>query len=109
MIDEILTAAGFAAGKTYTETLFHSPPQRTFVVFHRDTDMDGADDTCEIADISVRLELYALNQPDTAAEQRLETTLKSRGIHYRKYERTWIQSERYFETSYEFNYIEKET
>ena len=107
-INEILQAAGFVENVTYTQTVFVKPPQRTFVVYVDDVDADGSDYTTDIFTHSVRLELYSPNRADAAAEERLETALRSRGIHYNKLGRSWLESERYFLTTYYFDFIEKE-
>ena len=108
-INQILQAAGFIENVTYTQTVFVKPPQRTFVVYFDDVDADGSDYTTDIFTHSVRLELYSPNRADPAAEKRLEATFRQYGIHYRKLGRTWLESERYFLTTYYFDFTEKET
>ena len=108
-INQILQAAGFVENVTYTHTVFVEPPQRTFVVYVDDVDADGSDYTADFAEHSVRFELYAPNRADPAAEKRLETTFRQYGIHYRKLGRTWLENERYFLTTYYFDFTEKET
>lgn len=107
-INEILQAAGFVENVTYAQTVFVKPPQRTFVVYFDDVDADGSDYTTDIFTHSVRLELYSPNRADAAAEKRLEATFRQYGIHYRKLGRSWLESERYFLTTYYFDFIEKE-
>ena len=107
-INEILQAAGFVENVTYTQTVFVKPPQRTFVVYVDDVDADGSDYTTDIFTHSVCLELYSPNRADPAAEKRLETTFRQYGIHYRKLGRSWLESERYFLTTYYFDFTEKE-
>ena len=107
-INEILQAAGFVENVTYTQTVFVKPPQRTFVVYVDDVDADGSDYTTDFAEHSVRFELYAPNRADPAAEKRLEATFRQYGIHYRKLGRTWLESERYYLTTYYFDFTEKE-
>lgn len=107
-INQILQAAGFTENVTYTQAVFVKPPQRPFVVYFDDVESDGADDTTEVFTHDVRFELYAPNRADEAAEQRIEAALKARGVHYGKTGRTWIESERYFLTTYYFDYTEKE-
>ena len=108
-INEILQAAGFVESVTYTQTVFVKPPQRTFVVYFDDVDADGSDYTTDIFTHSVRLELYSPNRADAAAERRLESALGSRGVHYNRLGRSWLESERYFLTTYYFDFTEKET
>ena len=107
-INQILQAAGFVENVTYTQTVFVKPPQRTFVVYVDDVDADGSGYTTDIFTHSVRLELYSPNRADPAAEKRLETTFRQYGIHYRKLGRTWLESERYYLTTYYFDFTEKE-
>lgn len=109
MIDEILSAAGFEKDVTYTETLFRNPPPKTFCVYFDDIETDGSDFDCEIINHNVSVELYALNKPDKEAEKRLEKALKKSGLHYSKLGRAWIQSEKYYQTVYDFSYTEKES
>lgn len=107
-INQILQAAGFIENVTYTQTVFVKPPQRTFVVYFDDVDADGSDYTTDIFIHSIRFELYAPNRADPTAETRLEATFRQYGIHYRKLGRTWLENERYFLTTYYFDFIEKE-
>ena len=108
-INEILQAAGFVSGKTYAQSCFVKPPQTTFVVYFDDLDADGSDYTTDFAEHSVRFELYAPNRADPAAEKRLESMFRQYGIHYRKLGRSWLESERYYLTTYYFDFTEKET
>lgn len=107
-INQILQAAGFIENVTYTQTVFVKPPQRTFVVYFDDVDADGSDYTTDIFTHSIRFELYAPNRADPTAETRLEATFRQYCIHYRKLGRTWLENERYFLTTYYFDFIEKE-
>lgn len=108
MIDEILTSAGFIKDKTYTETVFRNPPAVTFCVYSDEVETDGSDFDCELETHTIDIELYALNKPDKAAEKRIKKALKKLGIHYTKFERIWLQSEKYYQTVYEYTYTEKE-
>lgn len=108
MLKQILEAAGFVENVTYTQTVFVKPPQRTFVVYVDDVDADGSDYTTDIFTHSIRFELYSPNRADPAAEKRLEATFRQYGIHYRKLGRTWLESERYYLTTYYFDFTEKE-
>lgn len=107
MIDDILTSAGFVENKTYIETLFRHPPKQTFCVYFDEIKTDGSDFNVDIEEHSVMIELYALDKPDKAAEIRLENILKSKGIHYNKIPRIFIDSEKYYKTVYEFDFTEK--
>ena len=55
---------------------------------------------------SITVELYA-PRPDDAAEAALEAQMSARGLHWTKQDRFWIASELFYQTIYEFSYIEK--
>ena len=110
MIDEILQGAGLIEGRTYIQTVFKQPPSVPFAVYHDDTDASlSSDETVDVLEHSIRLELYAPNKPSPATESAIEAQLKAHALHYRKESRAWLESERYYMTIYEFDYIEKET
>ena len=108
MIKTILEAAGFVENVTYTESVFVKPPQRTFAVYFDDADADGSDFTTDYLRHDVRIELYAPNKADAAAERRLEAAMNAHGVHYRRISRVWLESERYFMTTYYFDFTAKE-
>ena len=108
MIHEILQGAGFRIDATYRQTVFLHPPTVPFVVFFDDVDADGTDDGCEVLTHDIRIELYSSVNPAPQSEKAIESELAARGLHYSKTGRTWIQSERYYMTVYDFSYIEKE-
>jgi hypothetical protein len=103
MVNKILTAAGI----TYRRSRFTKPPAGTYAVWMDDIDTDGPDGMPpSIFHHSVTVELYE-PKPDDAAVAALEAQLSARGLHWTKQDRYWIQSEKMYQTIYEFNYIEK--
>ena len=103
MVDKLLTAAGIAARRSR----FIKPPAGTFAVWMDDVSTDGPDGMppC-IFTHDITVELYT-DKPDPTAEAALETQMSARGLHWTKQERFWIQSEQFYQTIYEFTYIEK--
>lgn len=109
MIDEILQSAGFVQGTTYRQATFLKPPSQPFAVYFDNEDTSGSSDfDCDVIEHDLRVELYSPEVPAADRERAIESALKSRGIHYDKTGRIWIQSERYYLTVYDFDYIEKE-
>lgn len=105
MVKEILTAADFVEGETFTETQFIKPPD-TYAVFHDSFTRRGGDGVNLIKEHDYTIELYS-DFPDPEAEARIETAFDDFGIEYDKDDRIWIQSEQLYEVVYTFNHIEK--
>lgn len=103
MVGEILAAAGIQErGSRFTK-----PPAGTYAVWFDDIDTDGPDGMPpQIFTHSVTIELYEPKK-DAAAEAALETAMGTRGLHWTKQDRLWIQSEQMYQTIYEFDYTEK--
>lgn len=76
-----------------------------YVVFFDDYNVRGADLKNFIREHSVMLELYSENI-SVETEKKLEALLDTEAFEYKK-NRIWINSERMYETIYEFDYIEK--
>lgn len=106
MVKKILTNAGFIENETYKETRFITPPRCTYALYNDSYERRGADGINLITDHDYTIELYAY-RADPVAESRIETALDNAGIEYSKTERTWIQSESLYLTTYDFNFIEK--
>ena len=109
MIDEILQKAGFEKGVTYAQAVFKFPPTKPFVVYFDDFDTSPGSDLCaDLTEHNVTFELYVPAKEAPQLEKAIEAQLKTHNIQFQKTGRTWIQSERYFLTVYEFSYFEKE-
>ena len=103
MLDAILTEAGIE----YRPNRFPSPPAGTYAVTMDDIDTDGPDGMPpQIFRHNTTIELYA-SKPDQAAEAALEAAMSARGLHWSKQDRYWIQSEKLYQTIYEFTFTEK--
>lgn len=92
-------------GMKAAEERFLKPPALPYIEFLEDTDVSGADNKNCIANRKVTTELYSgiINRE---AEQKIEDLLNVKAIEYKK-ERTWIDSEKFFQTVYDFNLLEK--
>lgn len=103
MIPEMLAAAGIKE----RGSRFIKPPDGTYAVWFDDIDTDGPDGMPpQIFKHSVTIELYEPKK-DAAAEAALEAEMGTRGLHWTKQDRLWIQSEQMYQTIYEFDYTEK--
>lgn len=102
MVDEILTAAGIP----FRHVRFVKPPAGTYAVWMDDVSTDGPDYQPLIYTHEVTVELYA-DAPDDAAESALEDAIAAAGLQWSKQDRVWIDSEQWYQTVYDFTYIEK--
>lgn len=95
-----------AAGIQNRETRFPSPPSGTYAVWMEDVTADGPDGFNRIFTHDATVELYT-PAPDPKAEADFEKQLDANGLHYEKQSRYWLQSERLYQTIYDFSYIVK--
>lgn len=103
MVSEILTAAGIKNRRSR----FVKPPAGTYAVWMDDVTTDGPDGMPpRIFSHDVTVELYE-DKPDDVAVAALEAQLTAHGLRWTKQDRYWIQSEQFYQTIYEFSYIEK--
>ena len=103
MVNELLTAAGIVNRRSR----FLRPPAGTYAVWMDDIETDGPDGMPpRIFSHNVTVELYE-EKPDDVAVAALEAQLSAAGLHWTKQDRYWIQSEQFYQTIYEFSYIEK--
>lgn len=106
MVKKILTGAGFVEDKTFKETRFLNPPRSTYAVYLDSFTGRGADGANLLKEHSYTIELYSAT-PDPGAEERIENTLDSFGLEYEKEDRYWIQEEKLYQVTYDFDFIEK--
>ena len=102
MINEILKALGVP----YCETMFDRTPSGDYAVYFDDVTADGPDCCNRIFTHDITVELYEA-KPNPKLEQALEGQLNSRGIHWSKQARYWVQGADRYQVIYEFTYIEK--
>lgn len=84
---------------------FYSAPPLPYILFMESIVVRGADSINNLADRSVRVELYG-KTIDEAKEGLIEGLLNSKPVEYEK-EQLWIASEKMYETIYSFDFTEK--
>lgn len=94
-----------ATGMKVAEECFFKPPALPYVIFSDDTNFGGADNEICIADRSISIELYS-DRISREFEQKIENLLNEKAIKYKK-NRTWVHSDKFFQTVYYFNLVEK--
>lgn len=92
-------------GMKVAETSFLKPPALPYIVFDDDTKIGGADSRNCLADRSITVEMYS-ERINREKETNIENLLNEKGISFKK-NRTWIDSEKFYQTVYDFNIYEK--
>lgn len=87
------------------DTCFKKPPQLPYIVFLENPSISGADDKDCISSREITVELYSGNI-DYANEDILENLLYEKSTNFKK-NRTWVDSESFFQTTYDFTLYEK--
>lgn len=92
-------------GMKVAEDHFKKPPALPYVIFKEDTEVSGADNRNCLSNRDITVELYSeiINHK---AEKNIENLLDEKSIEYVR-NRTWIESESFFQTVYDFNLTEK--
>ncbi|MGJ8756267.1 hypothetical protein [Clostridium botulinum] len=92
-------------GMKVAEDYFKKPPALPYVIFKEDTKVSGADNRNCLSNRDITVELYSeiINHK---AEKNIENLLDEKSIEYVR-DRTWIESESFFQTVYDFNLKEK--
>lgn len=92
-------------GMKVAENCFKSPPPLPYLIFTDDSKTGGADIKNCLVNRNLSVEMYS-NIINKEAESKVETLLNEKSIEFKK-NRTWIDSEKFFQTVYDFNLIEK--
>lgn len=92
-------------GMKVAEERFFKPPALPYIVFMEETNVSGADAKNCIADRDISVELYS-EKINKEAESKIEVLLNEKSIKFKR-NRTWIDSDKFFQTVYDFNFIEK--
>lgn len=92
-------------GLKVAENCFLSPPTLPYIVFLEDSNCSGADNKICILERDITVELYS-SRINREKENELEEILIKNSIEFSK-DRTWIDSEKIFQTVYDFNLYEK--
>lgn len=102
MLNKILDEIGIEQ----RESRFVKPPEPPFIVWFDEVEARGADDTNLIYEHGITLELYTENADKTPRES-IERVLNKYGIVFNRTQKTWIESEGYYQEVFDFDYIEK--
>ena len=92
-------------GLKVAEDCFLRAPALPYIVFLEKSNCNGADNKVFILERDITVELYS-GKIDKEKESQLEEILIKNYIEFRK-NRTWIDSEKVFQTVYDFNLYEK--
>jgi len=94
-----------ATGLKVSEERFLKPPPLPYIIFTDNQEVGGADNKNCISDRSINIELYSI-KIDHVSEKLIEDLLNKKAINYKR-DRMWIDTEKMFEATYDFNLIEK--
>jgi hypothetical protein len=94
-----------STGMKVAEELFFKPPAFPYIVFSQSSSYGGADLFNCISNRSINVELYS-DVINRDAEKKIEDSLNEKAIEFKK-DRTWIDSQGFFQTVYDFNLLEK--
>lgn len=92
-------------GLPVANTTFKKAVSLPFIVFLEEDNTSGADELICIHDRSITVEFYSSNI-DKNIEKLVENLLKEKCIKYIK-NRTWVDEDKFFMTTYDFNLHEK--
>jgi hypothetical protein len=92
-------------GLKHKEVMYLVPPALPYIIYLINSKISGADYLNCTSNRSITLELYS-EKIDNISEAKIETLLNSNAIKYEK-SRQWIDTEKLFQTTYDFNLIEK--
>jgi len=103
-VDQILEKAEIPGGETY----WPEQPDGTFAAWGETVTADGSDYGNELQHHDIELELYEpMDQEDYEARRRLQKTLNSEKLHWRKEPRVLDLQLRLLMTTYTFSYTER--
>lgn len=94
-----------STGMKVAENCFLKPPAFPYIIFLEDVKVNGADNKNCLAGRDITIELYS-DRINREAEKNIIDLLDEKGIDYTK-NRTWVDSEKFFQTVYDFNLKEK--
>lgn len=95
------------AGITNRPTVFRKVPHGTFAVYFDSVDNDqSADLINNVRSHDVTIEIYEEKQ-DFKARSALEAAMDERDIKWDRADTVWLEEEQYYETIYNFSYIER--
>lgn len=92
-------------GLKVAENCFLKPLALPYIVFLENSNCSGADNKICLLEREITVELYSL-KINREKENELEEILIKNSIEFSK-NRTWVDSEKFFQTVYDFNLYEK--
>lgn len=92
-------------GMKVAEERFLRPPVLPYIVFLESRTVGGADNKNCIAERTITIELYS-DRINYEKEELIENLLNEKEMEFIK-SRVWIDTEKCFQTLYDFNFIEK--
>jgi len=92
-------------GLKVSEERFLRPPPLPYIIFRDNDNVSGSDDKNFLNDRNISVELYSL-YVDKINEKLIKDLLNEKGIDY-KNDRVWIDTEMFFSSIYDFNFVEK--
>ncbi len=92
-------------GLKVAENCFLRPPALPYIVFLENSNFSGADNKICLLERDITVELYS-SKIEREKEKAVEEILIKNSVEFSK-ERTWIDSEKIFQTVYDFNLYEK--
>lgn len=88
-----------------SENCFLKPPSLPYIIFNDEIKTGGADNKNCLANRVISIEMYS-DRINKEKENLIETLLNEKSIEFKK-SRTWIDSEKFFQTVYDFNIYER--
>ena len=95
-----------SSGIPFEDTAWTQPPGETYGVFLDNSENRGADDKICISEHTVTVEIYS-ELVDNEAKAKIEKLFLDNAIAFSYFGRTWIDSERMYQTAWEFSFTEK--
>lgn len=92
-------------GLKVSENCFLRAPELPYIVFLENSSYSGADNKICLLERDITVELYS-SKINREKESELEKILITNSIEFSK-NRTWIDSEKFYQTIYDFNLYEK--
>lgn len=92
-------------GFKVANTAFINKVSLPFIVFLEDVDARGSDLENDLAEIKITVEFYS-TIVSKENELKIEKLLNEKSLKYEK-SRTWIETEKCFETIYDFSFLER--
>lgn len=96
-------------GLPVAETCFRNAVKLPFIVFLKDDDYTdrGSDLYNDLNDCSISVELYTSSAKEYKLNEiKIEQLLNEENLKFKK-SRTWVESEKCFETIYDFSFLER--